>query len=144
MGTIECIYNSSLYDRKLQICWPDAYHKENMNFAFISIDSFRNVSKNSSKIIPSNNYGRNMFKDIRKIIRTDPTYKEKSITYADDTAYFFEVCSNPKHYDRLLTLGLTKQESVDEARAKLSSLTDITDNDVLLESIYKIGKIYQS
>ena len=101
--------------------------------------SFRALNGTMRIIDPSKANFWKTNKDIPSIIKTRVEFAEKTVVFGYNGAYFFEVCANPYYYERLYELGLVKLETIRNARIAIDSITNVTSNIDLIDSIYLIG-----
>lgn len=91
------------------------------------------------QILPSEKNAFKLEKDMLSIMQTRVEYSEQNVKFDKNMAYFFEVCSNPVYFEKLLDLGAVRPQTVQNARELIQS-DKTPDNSELLEPLFSIGK----
>ena len=152
-GYCNCVYSllsafaiAVLTDRQFLIYWPgiEKYIQEPFPNTFISDATLRELRGNQTHWFSSGNYGWAQFKNIKYISSRRIGHEDKPIiNYSNMVAFFFEVCSNPIYYERLLSVGLVSDETVQKARLVIEKVNE-TQNDLVVDLVYQIGNYISS
>lgn len=134
-----------LDNRKLRIHWPDLVNiiEEPIEQNTYIYNSYLipDLTYNVVKLRFKSNQSWLMKKDANKVIQTKVDYETPLLIHADGSlAYFFEICSNPKYFNKLLELNLVSQKTIQNAMIALDSDKEkFGYNNYLIDSLYKIG-----
>ena len=130
-----------LSERQYLIYWPDVenYIQEPFPNTFINKSTLHELRRNGTHWYRPCCYGWEKYKNMKLIITRKLEQEEKQIiNYSDIVAFFFEICSNPIYYDRLLSMGLVQAETVQKARLTIAKINE-TQNEHVVDSVYPIG-----
>lgn len=129
-----------LTERRLFIGWPESvdFIQEPFPDCFKYPNS--NSQNNPRKISPNIQFFYKKEKDMRIIMNRRIEYRETALIFDVNFPYFYELCSNPYYFDKLLRLKLVRPETVENAREVLSKMTNKTSNSELVDSLFLIGK----
>ena len=132
---------SVLIDAEFICLWPniDKYIEEPFKSSFRNKTSFNITAiANMSEVYrPRMMSAWNIQKDMKLVVKSRIPEQFAYIYYAEFNAYFFELCSNPIYYDKLLQFNLVKTDTIKEARAVLES--NIDNSEQLHNSLFRIG-----
>lgn len=134
-----------LEQRQLQVYWPQItkYIQKPSAITFISNATIERLksTNNYSMYKPHILYPWERYKNLTLILNdpVDFPREKKFVIYSSIVAYFFEVCAKPMFYDRLLTMGLVEEETIEKAREVIKAM-NVTKNEQAIDLTYKLGK----
>jgi hypothetical protein len=137
-----------LTDSAIVIRWNniDKFIEEPAYLAFKNYDLEMNELSANYKteeiFVPRPVYGWKIEKDMNALIKTKLPDNKNRFIYNQLIAYFFEICSNPIYYDKLLYYKLVSKNRIDSANEIISNLNNYTNKvktNVILDIGYQVG-----
>jgi hypothetical protein len=133
-----------LSERAIIIRWDhiENFIQEPVYLAFKHFDyeTIQRLDNSSSKVVytPKALYPYKKFKDMDVLAKTKLPTEPAIVMYGLNEAYFFDICSNPIYFDKLLDYGLVGNETLARARDVTSNMSAFS-NEQKMDRILMVG-----